>query len=93
MNRYPRMTALARSFPTLAHARGVDPFTPEALDEWAAGGGEGSGSQHAARFCLEVFNPDATWEAGPFRLVPAMFCWDRHHRAAFRAWCEAPWTA
>ena len=91
MNRYPKMTALAGTFPTLATAAGVEPFEQEELDKWAAAGNGGSGARHAARFLLHVFNSNVEWESGPFVLSDAMACWDAHHRAAFVAWCKAPW--
>lgn len=84
------MTDLALSFPSLEGAP-VDPFDADRLDEWAAAGGNGSGSQHAARFVLSVWNYQAERAAGPFVAVHAIGVWDDRHRAAFLEWCLDPW--
>lgn len=87
-----RMTALARSFPTLAaRAEGVDPWNAEVLDGWACGPVPGSGALHAARFVLAVWNGYAKWECGPYLAVEAMSVWDREHRSACVAWATDPW--
>jgi len=56
------MTVLARSFPTLARALGVEPFDANAFVLWLCTSGEaGSGAVRAARFVLQVWNVDTDW--------------------------------
>lgn len=55
VNHYPRMTELARSFPTLSDAP-LDPFDPDKLDEWACSAGPSHGATIAARFVLAVWS-------------------------------------
>lgn len=54
-NNYPMMTRLAATFPTLQDAP-IEPFNPEALDDWACGPAPSSGGRYAARFILAVFS-------------------------------------
>lgn len=89
--RISKMTELALTFPTLRDAPGVKPFDTGLLDAWAAAGGRGSGSQHATRFLLAVWNSEGEWTSGTFDAVKAMSSWDTNHRAAFVAWCNNPW--
>lgn len=90
-----RITALARSFPTLAHqAEGLDPWHADRFERWACGPVPSSGARFAAQFILSVWRPHAEWRCGPFLIVPAMGTWDADHRAAFAAWAAAdPWSA
>jgi hypothetical protein len=53
-NHYPKMTALAITFPTLDKAKGIEPFIPTELDAWACGP-TCHGAEYAARFVLAVF--------------------------------------
>ncbi len=56
------MTVLARSFPTLAHARGVEPFDANAFVLWLCTSGEaGGGAVRAGRFVLQVWNASTDW--------------------------------
>ena len=88
-----RMAALARSFPTLSGADGVEPFDPEALDLWACGPVPGNSAKHAARFVLSVWDAGADWQCGPFNLARAAGTWDGRHLTALRAWLADPWLA
>lgn len=85
------MSALARSFPTLTAAKGLEPWSPEELEAWACGPVPGSGALHAARFVLAVWNANASWECGGFEVVKALGAWDAAHRAAFLSWAAQPW--
>lgn len=85
-----RMTELARSFPSLRHAPGVDPFDVEPLDCWAAGKAS-HGEALAARFVLAVWSPEEAWEAGRFDVMEALRVWDLPHREAFLKWASDPW--
>jgi len=55
------MTLLARSFPMLRSAAGVDPWDPAALIRWACSPAITSGGMHAVHFCLQVWNSTADW--------------------------------
>lgn len=94
------MTQLARMFPTLRGAPGIEPWDPEVLMRWSASRAT-HGAAHAVAFLLNVWNPNAEWRevaaeleidgAGfAFNCAEAIACWDASHRAAFRAWCEDP---
>lgn len=93
-----RIRALARSFPSLTDAPGVDPWNPDALDRWAEGGV--SDTQFvAARVLLAVWDV-RFWGAGraPFvNLTAAVGSsdhpLDEEHRAAFSEWAKHPWWA
>ena len=86
--------ALVLSFPELRKHLDAD-VLPEDLARWLRGPAVTSGSLWAGRFCLLVWSGDvksaAFWRAGPFDVVTAMSVWDWEHRAAFLAWCQAPW--
>lgn len=72
-------------------------------ERWATGSG---GERDAALFVLSVWNPGDDWsqfgltrpsstgmgtDCGFFDLHTALGNWDEAHRAAFVAWCAAPW--
>ena len=81
------ITLLARSFPSLEHATGLDPWNPGELRRWAAEDPRVTAAgHHAAAFVLGV------WTQQPgFDVVRALAVWDAAHRAAFLAWARAPW--
>lgn len=86
-----RWADLARSFPSLDGAPGIEPFDLEALTRWSRS--RGSGARHAVRFVVSVWNPDAPLQLGleSFDVHAALGAWDLRHRAAFVAWARAPW--
>lgn len=86
-----RMTRLARSFPTLRCAPGVEPWSPDELDAWACGPEPGSGAQHAARLVLAIWNDTTPWRCGRFDLIAAVSTWDAEHIEAMRAWAATRW--
>jgi hypothetical protein len=67
-----RMLRLARTFPCLANAPGVDPWYADRLDEWAASSGPSDGEKCSARFILAVWSPDHEWHVGKFDLMEAL---------------------
>lgn len=67
---------LARTFPCLRHAPGIDPWNADRLDTWAASGGPSHGEKCSAQFMLAVWNPDHAWRSGKFDLMEAMRIWD-----------------
>lgn len=100
-SRWPRdgreaMTALSRLFPTLRGVPGTDPWDVDAFLAWSQSGALTSGSGWAARFLLSVWNPRTDWReygfpgAGRFDLMEAWDLLDDPHRAAIRAWLDAP---
>lgn len=85
------MTALARSFPGMELAAGVDCWDAEALDDWAADANLPDRELATVRFLLAVSDPRRPWRSGRFDLMEAMASWGEGHRAAFLAWAGDPW--
>lgn len=70
-----RLPSLARRFPCLEGARGLEPWDPEKLHRWAGARPGDSPASHAASLILNL------WGSGP---------WDRFDiLAAARVWEEA----
>ncbi|WP_165074828.1 hypothetical protein [Paludisphaera rhizosphaerae] len=84
------MTKLAQGFPCLRHAWGVEPFTPEELNRWAASG-VSHGERVTASFVLAVWDSSTDWECGRFELMEALHVWPDEHRIAFLRWAADPW--
>lgn len=101
---YPlELVKLARSFPSLADAPGLEPFDFKRFQEWVrlhhvfvvheVSGEALRQARHAlyaGRFVVAVWRGER-WAVGEFNVVEAMHVWDERHRAAFRAWAEKPW--
>lgn len=82
-----RFITLARQFPTLRFADGLDgEFYPTKLDEWACNGSLSTAARHAARFVLHVYDSRRAWKSGVFNVSDARGAWDSIHRAAFANW-------
>lgn len=60
-NRRQAMSMLVSLFPTLCTAEGVNPWSATEFVRWAALHGHCSGSAHAVRFVLSVWNANADW--------------------------------
>lgn len=88
-----RMTAFARTFPSVADVRWVRLWDANKLDRWAAETPISHGELVTARFLLAVWNPDGQWRVGRFDLMDALGVWDEQHRTAFLAWATDPWWA
>ncbi len=86
-----RVAALARTFPSLARAPHIDPYDPDAFDEWAGGNDCNGPAYFSALFILQVTSAGEHWESGTFNAVVAMLAWDEAHRRAFLAWAAEPW--
>lgn len=98
------MTRLARRFPSLRHARGIEPWDAMTFLRWACDENTDltSGMLHTVRFLLQVWNSATDWveiaaangldgrHLTTFNLVAACAAWDEEHRAACLAWLEAP---
>jgi hypothetical protein len=81
------MTGLARLFPSLDRADGIEPFDSALLAHWLETSPEVTGGgRHAARFILSVWNSN-----NPFEITKAMNVWDEAHRRAFLEWAKDPW--
>lgn len=112
------MFALIASFPCLrdyvkrGHGRGASArqelamqrFDTRHFIRWATGAHATSATNHAARFVLQVWNPNADYRGlagelgidpeasilAPFNLGNALGCFDERHSRALRRWVEAP---
>lgn len=62
-----RMRRLARAFPSLADATGVDPWNLHQLMRWALTANLPRGATHAVRFVLQVWDPDLDWRSEAVR--------------------------
>ncbi len=96
------MTRLAKTFPSLENAPGVNPWNQDELLKWAASGVLSHGEVLAAKFILAVWNPSTDWEEVAnkmgflekdqsfkrFDLFEAMNVWDPEHVAAARQWMD-----
>lgn len=92
-NHYPRLTALALTFPTLKNPglRGIEPFDADLLIRDLRNPAHTNASRHAVRFVLDVFNDRIASGGKHFEAVSALASWDATHHRAFLAWAEAPW--
>lgn len=86
-----KMTAFARTFPSMMDAPGVPLWDADTLDRWAAETPLSHGERVTARFLLAVWDPGPSWLCGRFDVMEALRIWDDEHRAAFVAWAEDPW--
>lgn len=98
------MTRLAKSFPSLRHAPGVEPWNVDKFLPWATSGVLSHGEVLAAKFVLSVWNPGTDWEDVAregglldegqrfrrFDLFEAMNVWDSAHVRAALTWLESP---
>lgn len=85
------MARLTRTFPSTKKAAGVDPWSADALDRWAADTPLSPGELVTARFLLAVWDPGYPWWCGRFDLMEALRVWDESHHTAFLAWARHPW--
>jgi hypothetical protein len=88
-----RIAQLARAFPCLRNAPGIEPWDANRLDDWAGSGGSSHGEKCSARFVLAVWNPDHDWQSGKFDLMEALRVWDIHSHTSFLVWAADPWWA
>lgn len=84
-----RMTSLAKQFPVLENAPGVNDWNPIRLDEWATTVAS-SGERHAAAFILHVWNCHHEWQVGRFDVMYALSTWDGGNRRPFVEWAKNP---
>ena len=86
-----RMTALARTFPSMRNTIGIiDPWRADLVEEWAKGP-ISDGERMTARFLLSVWDPRLAWELDPFDVMEALKVWPPSHREPFLKWAADPW--
>lgn len=84
-----RMTTLARSFPSLEGAEGIDPWNPPLFMDWATREETDDKVVNAAGFLLSVWegrDHDLLWD-----LQDSLRNWSPKDREVFIAWCREPW--
>jgi hypothetical protein len=92
------MSDLARRFPSLRNAGGVEPWDPEAFIAWLNANHRENKAFYAGRFLLALWIPGADWsELGlflpvGFDLVAAAQSWDQDHFDVVREWTKNPYT-
>jgi hypothetical protein len=87
---HKKMTAFARTFPSMRHALGIDPWDAEELASWSKGP-LSHGERVTAWFLLSVWDPVVAWDLDPFDLMEALRIWDPAHHQAFLRWAAKPW--
>ena len=80
-----RAASLARRFPSLAQAKGLDPFTPELFGLWLEEEGQGTPAWHAGQLILSLVG-SAT--PSSFDAIAAVRAWNADDRAVFAAWAR-----
>jgi hypothetical protein len=99
--RWPKDTSqalikLAKMFPSLEDAPGIDPWDVDTFIKWLNGPAPGAGASAAGRFILGVWNNHTDWTElglappGRFSVFEGLAVWDHAHVAAFQAWVDAP---
>ncbi len=78
-----RLPSLARRFPCLEGARGVDPWAPEEFHGWMTEMGEGTATFHAGLLILNLWQP-GHWPR--FDLLEAAQVWGESDRQTFINW-------
>ncbi|MFO0847141.1 MAG: hypothetical protein U0871_01090 [Gemmataceae bacterium] len=84
------ITGLARSFPCLTDARGLDPWHPRSFDLWGLDPARSFEARYAVALILNVWNSRYRWSVGPFDAVYALLQWDDADRAAFLDYAADP---
>lgn len=78
-----RLPSLARRFPCLAGAGGLEPWDPAAFHAWIAERGEGGPAWHAGLLLLNLWG-EGSWPA--FDLLAAARAWDDPDKQMFVNW-------
>jgi hypothetical protein len=84
-----RVSSLARRFPCLNGAEGLDVWSPDGFYKWISQRGEDTPAWHAGHLILEL------WGEGPwttFDAIAAVGVWDEPNRAVFASWART-WQA
>ncbi len=80
-----RLPSLARRFPCLGNASGLEPFSPKALHSWTLLQGKSSAAWYAGHLILNLFGKGPWIE---FDAVGALRTFDLEDRAAFVNWAR-----
>jgi hypothetical protein len=78
-----RLPSLARRFPCLVGAEGIEPFDPGAFHSWMKGKGAGSAAYCAGLLLLNLYGK-GPWE--PFDALAALRVWGDADRQMFINW-------
>ena len=78
-----RLPSLARRFPCLKGASGLEPFSVEAFHRWVEARPEGSAARHAGRLILSLAG-EGPWPR--FDAVAAISTFDEENRLVFANW-------
>lgn len=78
-----RLPSLARRFPCLRGAAGLDPFDPAAFHAWSSSRGPGSAAYHAGLLLLNLYG-EGPWER--FDVLAALRAWSDADRQMFINW-------
>jgi hypothetical protein len=78
-----RLPSLARRFPCLSKADGLDEWSAERFHAWIVNKGADSHAWHAGHLVLNLFEK-GPWEK--FDAVSAICHWDDESRSIFAAW-------
>ncbi|MCK9458105.1 MAG: hypothetical protein M0R80_00315 [Proteobacteria bacterium] len=78
-----RLPSLARRFPCLKGAVGLDPFDPAAFHAWSSSRGQGSAAYHAGLLLLNLYG-EGPWER--FDVLAAVRVWSDADRQMFINW-------
>ena len=78
-----RLPSLARRFPCLCNAPGLEPFSPERFRVWIADQGRDSAAWHAGHLILNLFG-DGPWDK--FDAVGALGAFEPEDRDVFANW-------
>ncbi len=81
-----RLPSLARRFPCLKGAPGLEPFSPQILHHWALSEPKDSQAGHAARLILNLAG-SGPWE--PFDVIAAISVFDAANRDVFVNWARS----
>ena len=80
-----RLPSLARRFPCLERADGLDPWSPNAFYEWALSDGEGTSRWHAAHLVLNL-EGKGPWKQ--FDAIAAIQIFGDADRLVFSSWAK-----
>jgi hypothetical protein len=78
-----RLPSLARRFPSLRGAEGLEPFDPDAFHAWMRKKGGCSAAYHTGLLLLNLYGP-GPWER--FDALAALRVWDDADRQMFVNW-------
>lgn len=80
-----RLPSLARRFPCLAGAPGLDPFSPNIFYKWILSKPPGTSTWHAGHLILNLHDK-GPW--APFDAVAAVTAFDEKNRTVFANWAR-----